>query len=253
MKSGTLPAREMRRNMRVRSKGSIQIRRGAHAIRGRVVDLAVGGVCLEADGALDVRDLVGQRVAVGLQLDASSTGMFALRGLVLRASAATRQVAIKLDDVTSDFEACVRDEVVAGRVHDAAPHVIIVDAPSETRDAIASAFRAGGCEVTEVSTPWEAIAELDRRRFEPGVIAIADTEPETIAIDLRDFMRREHPEAHMVAIGTSAQHRDPAGSWISARDPKGDVAIRVGRVITAHAARHRARCAPDPKWRLAAK
>ena len=244
--------REMRRSIRVRSKGSIQLRRGARAIRGRVVDLAAGGVCLQADGARSLRDLVEERVAIVLSLDACAS-QFSLKGRVLRANATTKLIAIELYNVSSAFEAYVREELVAANVYDAAPHVIIVDAASETRDAIAHAFRAGGCEVTEVATPWEAIAALDGGRFEPGVIAIADTVPETVAKDLREFMRREHPQAHMVAIGTSAQNRDPAGSWISTRDPKGDVAIRVGRVITAHAGRHQARCAPAPKWRVAGK
>jgi hypothetical protein len=251
--SGATPPREMRRTVRVRSKGSIQLHRGARAIRGRVVDLATGGLCLHADIGTDLGDLVGQRVPIVLRLDASSAVPFVLRGRVLRATTTTRLVAIQLDDVPASFEACVRDEVAAARTYDAAPHVIIVDAACETRELIAHAFRTGGCQVVEVSTPWQAIDELDHGRFEPGVIAIADTVPEAIANDLRAFMRREYPEAHMVAIGTSAHNRDPAGSWISTRDPKGDVAIRVGRVITAHAGRHRARCAPDPKWRLAWK
>ncbi|HEV7557667.1 MAG TPA: PilZ domain-containing protein [Kofleriaceae bacterium] len=243
----------MRRVIRVRSKGSIELRRGTHAIRGRVVDLATGGICLHADEPIDVGELLAQHVAIALRLDASPTSLFALRGRVVRASAATKLVAIELYDVTSAFEDRMRAEVAAARAFDAMPHVMIVDATPETRQAIACAFRAGGCQVTEVSTPSEAIAELDHGQFDPEVIAIADTVPERIAVDLRAVIRREHPEAHMVAIGTSAQHRDPAGSWISTRDPKGDVVIRVGRVITAHAARHRARCAPDSKLRSAWK
>ena len=251
--SGAVPPREMRRAMRVRSKGSIQLRRGTRTIRGRVVDLSSGGVCLRADESIDVGELVGQHVAVALRFDASPPSLFALRGHVVRASSDTRFVAVALYDVTSEFEDRLRDEVVAACAYDAMPHVIIVDATVETRQLIASAFRAGGCQVTEVSTPSEAIAELDHGRFEPEVIAIADTVPESVADDLRAVIRHEHPEAHMVAIGTTAQHRDPSGSWISTRDPKGDVAIRVGRVITAHAARHRARCAPDSKFRSAWK
>jgi len=241
--------RELRRTMRVRSKGSIRVQRGTRSIRGRVVDLAVGGVSMRADGATDLTRLVGTHVAVELRLDAGSTMLFSLQGRVLRASSATRMVAIELCEVTSAFEGCVRDELSAGSEYDAVPHVIIVDVASPRRHSIARAFRSGGCEVSEASTPWEAIARLGRGQFEPGIIAIADTVPESVAEELREFLSGEHPLAHMVDIGASARGRDPASSWINGHDPNGDVAIRVGRVITAHAGRCRQRCASLPMQR----
>jgi CheY-like chemotaxis protein len=240
---------ELRRMMRVRSKGSIQIWRGKRSIRGRVVDLAVGGVSMRADGATGLGRLAGKHVSVELRLDASSTMLFALQGRVVRASAANRMLAIELCDVTRAFDDCVRHELLAGLEYDAMPHVVIVDVASPRRHSIARAFRDGGCEVSEVSTPWEAIARLGRGQFEPGIIAIADTVPESVAEELREFLRDEHPHAHMVAIGPSARDRDPASSWISGRDPAGDVAIRVGRVITAHAGLCRRRCGSDPTQR----
>jgi len=204
---------------------------------------------MRADGATGLRRLVGEHVVVELRLDASSTILFSFHGRVLRASSATRMVAIELCDVTSAFEDCVRDELLAGSEYDAMPHVIIVDVASPRRHSIARAFRDGGCEVSEVSTPWEAIARLGRGQFEPGIIAIADTVPESVAQELREFLSGEHPEAHMVDVGTSARDRDSASSWISGHDPDGDVATRVGRVITAHAGHSRQRCGSDPTQR----
>jgi CheY-like chemotaxis protein len=238
---------EQRRTMRVRSKGSIRIGRGRHVVRGRVVDIAIGGVGMSVDLASDRLDLVGKRVGVELRLDASAGATFALHGHVRRSSA--RTLAIELDDVPAAFEDCVQDELLSALEFDQSPHVVLVDIASAQRGAIASAFRRGGCSVTEVATPLEAIARLDRTRFEPGVIAIADTWPESVAEELREFLSAQHPRAHRVAIGKSRGGRDPAGSWLSTANPNDDLDVRVGRVLTAHAVRHQPRCGSDPTHR----
>jgi hypothetical protein len=73
------------------------------------------------------------------------------------------------------------------------PRMILVDTVDGRRNKIASAFRNAGCHVTEASTPLEAIAHLGGSRFELGLIAIADTVPETVAEQLREFLLDEHP------------------------------------------------------------
>lgn len=241
MGSVTTRPHEQRRTMRVRSKGWIQVYRGAQTINGRVVDLGAGGVSMLADSTTGLDALAGSSVDVDLRLDESATMLFSLNGRVVRASSATGIVAIELLDVGILFERAVARELHSATAYDASPHVILVDAPSAQRDSIAKAFRAGGCDVTEVSTPWEAIAHIDRGQFEPAVIAIADTQPEEVAEELREFLSAEHPEAHMVAIGRSPLDRDPAGSWLSGSDPNFDVVVRVGRVISSHAARQEPR------------
>src|SRR5512143_2879178 len=167
---------EQRRKMRVRSKGWIRVYRGAQTINGRVIDLGAGGVSMLADSTTGLEALAGSSVDVDLRLDESSTMLFSLHGRVVRASSATGIVAIELLDVGMLFERCVARELHAATAYDVSPHVILVDAPSAQRDSIAKAFRAGGCDVTEVSTPWEAISHIDRGQFEPAVIAIADTQ-----------------------------------------------------------------------------
>ena len=58
------------------------------------------------------------------------------------------------------------------------------------RNKIATAFRNAGCHVTEVSTPLGAIAFLGGSRFELGLIAIADTVPETVTRTLEALPAR---------------------------------------------------------------
>ena len=237
---------ELRRAMRVRSKGSVRIHCGNRMIPGRIVDLAVGGICVRAELPLGVLGLLGELTRIDLRLDGGASKQFALLGRVLRVSTPTRSIAIGFDAVPEDFEDCVQDELLAAVEHDALPRMILVDAVDARRNEIASAFRNAGCHVTEASTPLEAIAYLGGSRFELGLIAIADSVPETVAEQLREFLVDEYPGVHMVAIGTSAAHRDPAGSWLCSANTRGDLQTRVGRVMTAHGSRRRATMSVRP-------
>lgn len=228
---------ELRTAMRVRSKASIRIHCGTRVIRARVVDLAVGGVCVRTDLPFGLVGLIGGLVRVDLRLDTCASRQFALLGRVLRVSLPTRSIAIGFDAVPEDFEDFVQDELLAAVVHDSLPRMILVDTHGKRRNTIANAFRSAGCDVTEASTPLEAIAHLGGSRFELGLIAIADTVPETVAEQLREFLLAEHPGAHMVAIGRSAARRGPAESWLCSTNALDDLQTRVGRVITAHGSR----------------
>lgn len=230
---------DSRKAMRVRSKASICIHGGARMVRGRVIDLAVGGVCVRAHPPFGPVGVIGALVRVHLRLDACASKQFALVGRVLRVNLPTGNIAIGFDAVPEGFEDFVQDELLAAVMHDSLPRMILVDTRGKRRNTIANAFRSGGCDVTEASTPLEAIAHLGGSRFELGLIAIADTVPETVAEELREFLLAEHPGAHMVAIGRSAAHRGPAESWLCSTNVFDDLQTRVGRVITAHGSRRR--------------
>lgn len=230
---------ELRKALRVRSKAWIEIHCDARVIRGRVVDLAVGGVRVSADIPLELVCRIGALVRVELRPDAAASKQFTLRGRMLRVNPRTRHIAIGFEPVSGDFVEFVRDELLAAVTHDSAPRMLLVDGCGKRRAAIASAFRKAGCDVTEASTPLEAIAHLAGSRFEPGLIAIADTVPEAIAEELRDFVLVEHPEAHMVVIGRLAAHRGSAASWLCSTSSFHDLETRVHRVIIAHGSRRR--------------
>ena len=190
----------------MRSKGSVQIRRGTRIVGARVIDLAAGGICVRTDIPIELAGVIGERVSIHLRLDAVPPRHFALLGHVLRASASTNLIALAFDAVPADFEDWIQDELLP-LSHDVLPHMILVDSPGARRHMIANAFRTAGCHVTEASMPLDAIAHLGQSRFEPGLIAIADSVPEAVAEQLRAFLLEEHPGAHMVAIGSSAVHR----------------------------------------------
>jgi hypothetical protein len=202
-----------------------------------MVDLAVGGICVRTD--LPIGVVVDELVRIDLRLDARASNQFALLGRVLRVSPPSQRLALRFDTVPDGFEDCIQAELLAAIEHDALPRMILVDTVGGRRNKIASAFRSAGCHVIEASTPLEAIAHLGGARFELGLIAIADTVPEAVAEDLREFLLDEHPGAHMVAIGSSPAHRDPAESWLCSTNARDDLQTRVGRVMTAHGSRRR--------------
>jgi hypothetical protein len=206
-------------------------------ILGRLVDMSVGGIRVRTELPIGV---IGELVRVDLTLDAGTSKHFALLGRLLRVSVPTRRMAIGFDAVPEAFEDCVQDELLAAVKHDTLPRMILMDTAEGRRDKFASAFRHAGCHVTEASTPLEAIAHLGGSRFEPGLIAIADSVPETVAEQLREFLLDEHPDAHMVSIGASAQHRAPAASWLCSTNGRGDLQTRVDRVMIAHGSRRQA-------------
>ena len=225
-------SREERRTQRVRSQGSARVTGGAHRTQGRIVDLSASGVRITAAQTWPE----DQHLHIDLRFDAEPTTHFVLTGRARRSTA--DQLAIEFDAVSPELERFVIEELVAAATHDGAPNVILVDAKSPSRSAIAEAFRWHGWIVTEVSTPLEAIRQLIDERFDSSVIAIADTFPESVAEELRELLADEHPDVHMIAIGKSPD-RDPAGSWLSSGDTHRDLDKRVGRVVVSHGARAR--------------
>lgn len=198
-------ARDERRVARVRSKGAVELRSSELATWGRIVDVSATGVRIAAEHAA----CVGDAVAADVYFDADPVTPFAITGVVARISAG--EVALDLRDGAVALAAYIRDEMVAAAGHDEVPVIILVDPSAAARSPIAVAFRAFGWVVKEVSTPLEAFRLAIDERFDPSAIAIADSIPESVAEELRDFLAAEYPDAHEIAIGPSATDRDAEG------------------------------------------
>jgi CheY-like chemotaxis protein len=233
---------ESRHAERVRSRGRVEFHDAD--LVGRIADVAVDSVRIRTRRPPPT----GTR-AISVRFDHRPETSFELIGHVIRWSRTA--VVLELDTVPKGFTDLVTRELEAARSEESMPRVILVETPSVTRTAIADAFRSHGCKVIEVSSPLEAVYRLAEARFEPAIIAVADTFPRAVANDLREFLAEAHPDAHMIAIGASAIGRDPAGSWLSDRTSS-TLAMRVGRLLTAHASRARARPSPGSRhpWKL---
>lgn len=181
---------EQRRTMRVCSKGAVMLRCGSRLIRGRIHDLAAGGVNVHAELPLGFQALTGRCVHVDLGVGERAPRWFALDGHVVRASVGTKTIAVAFDAVPSAYEDWVQDRLLEAIEHDQLPPMILLDVDTFRRTAIADALREVGCRVTEAATPLAALAHLARATGEAPVIVLPDSIDEAVAEELREALER---------------------------------------------------------------
>lgn len=220
---------ERRKHARVLTKGAIIIAAGDQRHHGRIANVGVGGVLALTNVTAPER-LLARTVELELRLDEGLGQWWRLSGTVTRIGADS--IALSFAAVPPLFVRLIDDMAMASYVDERRLSVVLVDATSERRAAIAEGFRSVGCTVIDVSTPLEAIVRLGEARFEPDLIAIADSLPGEISDDLRKFVEREHPRAKLVTIGD--QIDDPTGlvHWLSSRNPNSDLLARVRQVLS---------------------
>jgi hypothetical protein len=142
------------------------------------------------------------------------------------------EIAISFADGSEPFAQLMEDSVHASGEHKLVWTVVLIDATTDRRARIAKAFRASGCAVLEVATPLEAIVRLGESRFEPEIIAIADSLPGAVSDDLRKFVEREHPRAKLVTIGDDLFAPPGSARWLSSSDPPGPLLARIHKLLS---------------------
>jgi CheY-like chemotaxis protein len=221
---------ERRSAVRVSPKGTVTVRADTYVMRGRIVNVSLGGISAHTRITAPER-LLGCPAELDLRLDGQDSSWLSLRGCVLRIDA--RVIALRFDAVPASFARIIDATVSASYYHARVLSIVLVDATAERRSAMSEAFRIAGCTVIDVSTPLEAIVRLGESHFEPDVIAIADSLPETTSQELRRFVDAEHPRAKLVTIGDAADGPAGLAHWLSAANPADDLARRVRTVLTA--------------------
>ena len=224
------PTGDRRHVQRVCSTGSVTIQLCAEEIRARIEDLAVGGVRLILDPASKLLPIGGVRARMDLRLDGSSAGWLRTTGHVLRVRRALRTIAVQFDDVPSDFEDLIQDELLGALERDRSTAVLIVDAVDHRRRLLAEAFRVAGCHVTEARTPLEAIFYLDDSRLHAALVAVADTEPTHTADELRRFVSDEYPRLRVIGVGPVSRRSDfqaPRQPWLELEPGPRDTAAEA--------------------------
>ena len=96
---------------------------------------------------------------------------------------------------------------------------------------MAEAFRAALGAVLEVAMPLEAVVRLGESRFDPDLIAIADSLPSIARDELRRFVERERPSAKVVTIGDDDTAPPGDDRWLSASSPKGELVARIRTLL----------------------
>ncbi len=196
--------RERRKGGRVQSTGTAIVH-GSFASHARIVDLAIGGLSLRVDDPAALPDL-GARVRLDVRLDGLGPWLH-LIGSVLRVDArgSDAALAIELLVVPPDFEDLVQDELVSALECARQPRILLVDGARGRRELVAAALRATGCHVIEVSSPLEAIAEIDQSRLHLWAVVIADTELASQADELHRFLGEAYPHLPLIDVGKRAR------------------------------------------------
>jgi hypothetical protein len=194
-------AMDRRRYQRAVTGGSVIVHSGGGA-QGRIVDVSKGGIRIQpADGA--PRCEVGDRVWMDLHFDRQGASWIRLGVEVVRVDPAGA-MAVAIQIIPLGFASSVQ-EVLATAVEAAASsQVLLVDGSPERRAMLATALRDAGCYVHEASTPLEAITVLGRDDTRDWLVAVADSEPLSIADELRTHVADAHPLVRVVSLGVAA-------------------------------------------------
>jgi hypothetical protein len=122
-----------------------------------------------------------------------------LCGRISDACTATRTLVIALDAWPKRLASSLA--MTANNAQRAPLEVMVVDRDLTRRTRVAAAFRAEGCHVVETATSLETIDGLVDARYATDIIAVADTEPESIGVELRDYLDTAHVDALVIAVG----------------------------------------------------
>jgi CheY-like chemotaxis protein len=138
-------------------------------------------------------------VTIALPRHDLTNGRMILHGTITQVCAATRTVVVAVD--TWPLQLAVSLPETASLAPSEHVEVMVVDRDLARRTRVAAAFRAEGCHVVETGSPLETIDGLVDAGYVIDIIAVADTEPESTGIELRDYLDTAHRDALVVAIG----------------------------------------------------
>lgn len=194
---GTAAPVERRTSARVHARGTAVVHGslGSHA---RLLDLSRSGLSLVVDSTATL-PARGELVHLDLRLDGVGRWLH-LSGIVVRIDTQGTRflLVIELVVVPSDFEDLVQEELVSELECARQPQLMLVDGARGRRALVADAFRAMGCHVIEVSSPLEAIAQIDQSRLHLWAVVVADTKLTSEAEELRRFLGETHPDVPQI-------------------------------------------------------
>jgi hypothetical protein len=221
---------DRRQHARIEPKGTVTLHALGNVHRGRLVNIGVGGLYMATQIRVPDR-LLGRVIDLELRFDGPVGAWQRLTGRVSRIDA--DGLAIVFDAPTAPALLRILDDLAtASHASARVISVVLVDADAGRRMAIASGFRATGCQVMEAATALEAIVRLGESQFEPDIIAVANPQPGTTG-EMRAFIEREHPNSMLVTIGPELL--DPAGlaNWLSSTTAAPDLPTRIRTLLFA--------------------
>ncbi len=221
---------DRRHHARIEPKGTVTLHALGSVYRGRLVNLAPGGMYVATQQSVPDQ-LLGRTIDLELRFDGPLAAWQRLAGSVNRID--PDGVAIGFATPTAPALLRLIDDAATASLASARViSVVLIDENPQRRAAIAAGSRATGCQVIEAATTLDAIVRLGESQFEPDIIALAN--PHTGTTDeMRGFIEREHPSSMLVAIGPELL--DPAGlaNWLSSATAAADLPARIRGLLFA--------------------
>jgi CheY-like chemotaxis protein len=187
---------ERRRHFRAGLEAGAVIHASKLAIRGRIVDLSLGGVRIRRVD--DQAPCPAPGTAAMIEMEIGLRGWIAADGIVRRCE--LDEVVISFAPLPAEVEDLIEDEVLAAIEATRRPRMIVVDSHPDRRRRVAEKLRAAGCDSYEVSTPLEAIDMMERPRAHIRGVAVAETLTQTDGNEFCDFVGETNPNIKLALI-----------------------------------------------------
>lgn len=217
---------ERRRHYRAQVATAAVVHAARIALRGRVVDLCLGGVRVRRSDD-DVPCPAFGTPAI-IELDLGKFGWIAQDGWIQRST--IDEIVIAFDRLAPQIEDLIEEEVLAAIEANRRPRMVVVDPAPERRQRVAAALREAGCDSFEASTPLEAIDLVERPHNHITGIAVAEQLTQTGGEELVDFFCETNPGIRIALLAeASGEHPRNTRDGIAVVSPDDDALDRALR------------------------
>lgn len=209
---------DRRRHFRAQVAASAVVHASRIALRGRVVDLSLGGVRVRrADDAVPC-PAFGTPAMIELEL--GKIGWVAQDGWIQRST--IDEIVIAFDKLAPQIEDLIEEEVLAAIEAHRRPRMVVVDPSPERRSRVSQKLRDAGCDSYEASTPLEAIDLVERPHNHITGIAVAETLTQTGGDELMEFFAETNPGIRLAMITETGEHPRVSREGIAMVSPDDD-------------------------------
>ncbi len=187
---------ERRRHYRAGLEAGAVIHAAKLALRGRIVDLSLGGVRIRRLD--DTAPCPAPGTAAMIELEIGDRGWVATDGRIHRCELG--EVVIAFAPLAAEVEDLIEDEVLAAIEATRRPRMIVVDQQPDRRRRVADKLREAGCDSYEAATPLEAIDLMERPRSHIRGVAVAEHLTQTGGDEFCDFVAETNPGIKLALI-----------------------------------------------------
>jgi|GEM_PF-3542129 len=195
---------ERRRHYRAAVDAGALIHAAAVVVRGRVVDLSLGGVRIRRLDDATPCPAVGSAAMV--ELEVGTRGWIAQDGRIVRC--ALDELVITFAPLAAEVGQLIEDEVLAAREAARRPRMMVVDPSATRRRRVSEKLRAAGCDSYEAATPLEAIELLERPHHHITGVAVAEHLTQTNGDEMCDFLAETNPGIKLALLADLLQQDD---------------------------------------------